>query len=513
MIEIHETPQIRELSQYVGQSVTLKGWVSNKRTGGKVAFIVLRDGSGYTQCVIDLKEVGEEKLEIAKKLTLESSIAITGNVIENDRQEGGFEIQATDIHVYQIAEEYPIAKKEHGVDFLLGKRHLWLRSKKQWAILRVRNRVKYVIHTFFQERGFIQTDAPLLTGNACEGTTTLFETEFYDKGAAYLSQSGQLYGEAMAMAHGRIYTFGPTFRAEKSVTPRHLSEFWMIEPEMAYFDLDMNMNLIEDFIKYVVKDVLETCQQELEILGRDTTIFENIAKFDFPRMTYDEAVLIIRGEQTIDGKTAIQAFEEDLAAAQEELTTVQAEITETEATLAKGGLKKGKMNYFRSKCDKLKARAKKLEEDIRNIPQWIDSAKNFPPGEDLGAAHERALTRLFNVPIMVTKWPANIKAFYMKRYDDAPDYVKGVDVIAPEGFGEIVGGSERENDLQKILDGVEHHELPMEAFEWYADLRRYGSVPHAGFGLGFERTIMWLTGVGHIRETIPFPRYYGRLFP
>ncbi len=513
MIDLKEAVSISHLSEYEGQQVTLNGWVANKRTSGKLAFIILRDGSGYAQCIIDVSQVGEEKLETAKKLTLESAVSFTGEVVKDERQVGGYELQVSDIAVYHIADEYPIAKKEHGIDFLMNNRHLWLRSKKQWAVLRVRNAVKYTIHRFFQERGFIQTDPPILTGNACEGTTTLFATEFYDKGEAFLSQSGQLYAEATAMAHGKVYTFGPTFRAEKSVTPRHLSEFWMIEPEMAFYDLEKDMELIEEFIKYLVTEVTQSCKEELEILERDISMFENMASRPFPQMTYDEAVKIIRGETKINGKTAIEAFEEDLAKVKEDLAVAKAELTETEATLEKGGLKKGKMNYFRSKADKLKNTIKLLEEDERNIPKWIDSALSFPPGEDFGSAHERVLTRLFDIPIMVYKWPANIKAFYMKRYDDDNDYVKGVDVIAPEGFGEIVGGSERESSYDLLLAGIKHHDLPLEEFQWYLDLRRYGSVPHAGFGLGFERTVMWITGVQHIRETIPFPRYYGRLFP
>ncbi len=504
---------ISDLHKYVDQEVTLKGWVSNKRTGGKVVFIVLRDGSGYTQCIVELENVGEEVLEVAKRLTLEAAVSISGTVVLDERQEGGFELKASAVElIHAPTQDYPISKKAHGVDFLMNNRHLWLRSKKQWAIMRVRNRAMYAIHQFFQERGFLQMDAPLLTGNACEGTTTLFATDFYEK-EAFLSQSGQLYGEAMAMAFGKIYTFGPTFRAEKSVTPRHLSEFWMIEPEMAFYDLDMDMELIEDFVKSIVNDVFKDCKEELEILERDTVLFENINQ-PFPRVTYMDACKIIRGEMEVNGKTSIQALEEDLAAVHAEIESCKAEIESTEAELAKGGMKKGKRNYFQSKVDRLKGRLKKLtEEDARNIPEWIEMAKNFPVGEDFGSAHEKALTRVYGIPIMVYKWPKNIKAFYMKTYDDDPEFVKGVDLLAPEGFGELVGGSERETDFEILKQGVIDHELPMEEFEWYLDLRRYGSVTHAGFGLGFERLIMWLTGVQHIRETIPFPRYYGRLFP
>ncbi len=504
---------IRELSKHEDGVTTLQGWVANKRTSKTLVFIVLRDGSGFAQCVVDLNTIGEDNFEKAKRLTQESSVTITGKVVKDERQIGGYEVQVTDFEIHQIAEEYPISNKEHGVDFLINNRHLWLRSKKQWAIMRIRNRLKYVIHTFFQERGFIQTDAPILTGNACEGTTELFETEFYKKDqAAFLSQSGQLYGEAAAFAHGKIYTFGPCFRAEKSVTPRHLSEFWMIEPEMAYYNIEMNMDLIEEFIKYIINDVHKTCETELQVLERDSVLFDNINK-PFPRMTYDDAVSILKGEKEVDGRNALALMEGDLAQVKTDLAAKKEELAEKEGILAKGGIKKGKRNYLQSQVDKLKGEIKNLEEMERNIPKWIESARNFKRGEDLGAADERVLTRLYKTPIMVYKWPAAIKAFYMKRYEDDPDYVKGVDVLAPEGFGEVVGGAEREDDFDTLHKAIVHHELPMKEFEWYLDLRRYGSVPHAGFGLGFERTVMWLSGAKHIRETIPFPRYYGRLFP
>lgn len=505
--------QISDLSKHEGQEVTLKGWVATRRTGGKIAFITLRDGSGYTECVISIQDVTAEEFEAARRITQESSVALTGQVVKNERQSGGYELQVKNIEVIHVAEEYPLGKKEHGPDFLMNNRHLWLRSKRQWAILRIRNQLKMSIHHFFQDKGFIQTDAPILTGNAAEGTSDLFGTQFYKEGVeAYLSQSGQLYAEATALAMGKVYTFGPCFRAEKSVTPRHLSEFWMIEPEMAFYDLDMDMDLIEDFIRFIITDVFEKCKTELEALDRDTFLFEHIHK-PFPRITYEEAVDIIRGEREVNGKNAITVQEEDLAAVQAKLEEVKTQIAETQATLDKGGMKKGKRNYFQSKVDKLKKEQKQLEESARNIPLWIESSKNFPRGEDFGAPNERVLTRLYNTPVMVYKWPRAIKAFYMKRYEDDPEYIKGVDVLAPEGFGEVVGGSERENNLDILLESIRAHNLPEDVFKWYTDLRRYGSVPHSGFGLGFERTVMWITGAQHIRETIPFPRYYGRLFP
>jgi asparaginyl-tRNA synthetase len=409
-----------------------------------------------------------------------------------------------------LAEEFPISKKEHGVDFLMDNRHLWLRSRRQWAIMKIRNRIIFSIHSFFQEQDFVEMDAPLFTGNACEGTSTLFETDFYGE-PAYLSQSGQLYGEAMAMAMGKIYTFGPTFRAEKSKTRRHLSEFWMIEPEMAFYDLDMNMDLIEAMLRYVVKDVLQHCEAELQIIERDTTVLKNIIQ-PFPRITYERAVRMIKGEEAVNGKFSIQTLEQDLKEVQDQIKAMQNEIADREAKIAGGTLKKGEVSFNQAKVDTLKSELKDLEEQARNIPQWINSAKNFEFGNDFGGSDETVLTRLFDTPIMVYNWPHEVKAFYLKR-DNDPRWAKGVDVLAPEGYGEIVGGGERETDINLLKEKITEHQLPMQAFEWYLDLRRYGSVPHAGFGLGLERLVAWICKLPHVRETIPFPRMYGRLLP
>ncbi len=502
---------IDQLSSVENQEVCLQGWISNKRSSKGLFFVELRDGSGFCQCVIDESIVSPEDFEQAKVLTLASSVRLVGKVEKDDRQIGGYELKVNEIETLQVVEDYPISNKEHGIEFLMEKRHLWLRSKRQWAVMRIRSRVKFIIHQFFQERGFIQTDAPIFTGNACEGTTTLFETDFYGE-QAFLSQSGQLYAEATAMALGKVYTFGPTFRAEKSKTRRHLSEFWMIEPEMAFYDLDMDMDLIEEFIRYIVLDIYNNYKSELTILERDLTLFENIGTV-FPRITYDEAVEILRGEKDLDGKNALKTLEDDLNSVKERKTACLADIEERETAINAGGMKKGAINFNRNKIDKLKNEIKDLEEKERNIPQWIESAKNFKHGEDFGGSDETVITRLFSTPVMVYKWPKDIKAFYMKRDEEDDNYVKGVDLLAPEGFGEIVGGAEREDNLDLLLERIKEHDLPIEDFEWYLDLRRYGSVPHAGFGLGFERIIMWLTNVSHIRETIPFPRYYGRLLP
>lgn len=502
---------IEDLANHEGQEVTLKGWQANMRTGKGLLFIIVRDGSGFCQCVVNEEAVSPEVFEELKASSLESSLEITGTVKADDRQVGGYELQVSSGKVIGESNDYPIAKKEHGVEFLMDQRHLWLRSRKQWALMRVRNAIIYEIHTFFQERGFMQMDAPILTPNAAEGTTDLFDIDFYGR-PAYLSQSGQLYGEAMAMAMGRIYTFGPTFRAEKSKTRRHLSEFWMIEPEMAFYNNEMNMELIEDFIRTVVGRVVERCKTELETLERDTSKLDAV-KNPFPKISYTEAVQILKGNKPVNGKTSIEVLDSDLSELNQQIADNEAEITEKEAQIEQGGIKKGKLNWLKNKVGQLKAETKELQSQAENIPQWKESAINFEEGEDFGGSDETVLTRLFNAPIMVYNWPTPIKAFYMKEVEGDSNFVKGVDVLAPEGYGEIVGGSERETDIEVLLTKIEEHGLPQDVFEWYLDLRRYGSVPHSGFGLGLERFICWITGTRHIRETIPFPRLYGRVEP
>jgi asparaginyl-tRNA synthetase len=393
----------------------------------------------------------------------------------------------------------------------MDKRHLWLRSKRQWAIMRVRNEIIYSIHRFFQQKGFVQMDAPIFTGNACEGTSTLFETDYYGE-PAYLSQSGQLYGEAMALAQGLIYTFGPTFRAEKSKTRRHLSEFWMIEPEMAFYDLKMDMDLIEEFIRYVVTSALDNCKTELTILERDTIFLERV-RTPFIRMRYDDAVSIIKGEKEVNGRTSLQMLEAEEKELKESVATLQKDIDEREKKISGGELKKGEINFNRAKIDQLKNDIKEVQERLENLPQWFNSAKNFVRGDDFGGSDETVLTKMFGQPVMVYSWPQAVKAFYMKEDEEHPGYAKGVDLLAPEGYGEVVGGGERETDIERLKRKIFEHDLPMQAFEWYLDLRRFGNVPHAGFGLGLERLVVWICGLQHIRESIPFPRSYGRLLP
>ena len=501
----------KQLKDHVGQVITLKGWVANRRESKTVVFINLRDGQGICQCILGMEDLGDELFQTAKTLGQESSVSITGKVVEDTRQIGGFELHATDLKVYQNAKDYPISNKEHGIEFLIDHRHLWLRSRRQWAIMRIRNSITYAIHNFFQEQGFIQMDAPIFTGNAAEGTTDLFETDYYGK-PAYLTQSGQLYGEAMALAMGKIYTFGPTFRAEKSKTRRHLSEFWMIEPEMAFCDIFENMDTIESFLRSVVQEVLEKCPEELEILNRDTSKLETVSK-KFPRLSYDEAVEILKGNQDVDGQNTLLTIEQDIKNNATRIVEIKEDIAQREAAIAAGGMKKGAINFNQNKIDTLKQELKQVEEDQRNLPQWLKSARNFEYGNDFGGSDETVLTRLFDCPIMVYDWPHEIKAFYMKRNPEDPRFARGVDVLAPEGYGEIVGGGERETSEEWLVEKINEHKLPMDVFQWYLDLRRYGSVPHSGFGLGLERLVAWICKLDHVRETIPFPRYYGRLEP
>jgi asparaginyl-tRNA synthetase len=426
---------IEDLSKHVGEEVTIHGWLYNKRSSGKIRFLLIRDGTGIVQCVLASGDVPEAAFNSFDGLTQESSLIVTGSVRKDDRAPGGYELQLRDLQVIQIANDYPITPKEHGVEFLMDRRHLWLRSSRQHAIMRVRDQIIRSIRDFFASNGFLAIDSPILTPAACEGTTTLFETEYFDLGKAYLTQSGQLYAEAAAMAFGKVYCFGPTFRAEKSKTRRHLTEFWMIEPEVAFNDLDDNMQLAEEMLEYVVSSVLKNREAELKMLERNTKFLQNVKK-PLPRITYDEAVEILKKHGT-----------------------------------------------------------------------------NFEWGNDFGGADETLISEQFDRPVMVHRYPAKIKAFYMKRDPKNLDLALALDVLAPEGYGEIIGGSQREDDYETLLKRIEENNLPREAFEWYLDLRRYGSVPHSGYGLGLERTVSWICGLDHLRETIPFARMIYRLTP
>lgn len=441
--------RIEELPQLVGEKVTLNGWVYNKTGKGKLQFIILRDGTGLCQGVIFKPNVSEELFEMAKTLTQESSIQITGTVRREERSPGGFDIDVEELKIHNIAQAYPITPKDQGVDFLMTNRHLWLRSSRQHAILRIRSAVVKAIRDFFDANGFTLVDSPIFTPAACEGTSTLFETKYFDLGSAYLSQSGQLYAEASAMAHGRVYTFGPTFRAERSKTRRHLTEFWMVEPEMAFFDLNDDMDLAEEFVEYIVQYVLKTRQQELRALDRDITKLEKVMR-PFHRMSYTEAVEWLNKNDV-------------------------------------------KLN--------------------RKQPDGTEIQIDFPWGEDFGAPQEEALMQQFEKPCIIHRYPSEVKAFYMKRDPENPKVALAMDMLAPEGAGEIIGGSQREDNIELLEERIKEHDLPMESFEWYLDLRRYGSVPHSGFGLGLERTVKWISGAEHIREVAPFPRMIYRIAP
>jgi len=425
---------IDRLSEHVGKTVTLRGWLHNKSSKGKLHFVQLRDGSGYVQCVLFQKGVSAELFEAVGRAGQESSLVLEGEVVADARAPGGFEIQVKGGAVLQSVDGFPISPKEHGPDFLLSQRHLWLRSKRQWALLRIRDAVITALRGFFDQRGFVCMDSPMFTPSACEGTSTLFEVGYFDR-KAYLTQSGQLYAEASAMAFGKVYCFGPTFRAEKSKTRRHLTEFWMLEPEVAFATLEDVLELAEDMLVHVSAEVLQRRKTELEVLERDLSKLAAIQK-PFPRLTYDEAAAI-----------------------------------------------------------------------LKDHPE-----STFQYGDDLGAPDETILSLRHDRPVMVTHYPAAVKAFYMKR-EPGSDKVKCVDVIGPEGVGELIGGSQREDDLELLLQRIRHEKLPEEAYQWYLDLRRYGSVPHSGFGLGLERTVAWIAGVEHVREAIPFPRTMYRMEP
>jgi asparaginyl-tRNA synthetase len=424
---------IEDIGQHEGKTVTLKGWLYNKRSSGKLHFLLVRDGTGVLQCVVFKKDVPEEQFALADHLPQESSIIVTGTVRKDDRAPLGYELGVTNLEVVHQAEEYPITPKEHGVAFLLDHRHLWVRSARQHAVLRIRSEVVRACREYFDSRGFVLFDSPILTPAACEGTTTLFETPYFDE-KAYLTQSGQLYVEAGALAFGKVYCFGPTFRAEKSKTRRHLMEFWMVEPEVAFMDLAGDMDLAEDFVASIVARVLTNRRRDLEVLERDVSALEKVTK-PFPRITYREA---------------LDRSEKGFAV------------------------------------------------------EW---------GSDFGAEEETAIAQSFDRPVLVHRYPIECKAVYMNADPADPRVALCVDMLAPEGYGEIIGGGQREDDFATLQAKIREHNLPEDAFGWYLDLRRYGSVPHAGFGMGIERVVTWLCGIAHLRETIPFPRMLERLRP
>jgi asparaginyl-tRNA synthetase len=432
--ETMEHVRIGELSKHIDQTVIVKGWLYNKRESGKLKFPIVRDGSGYLQCVVSKKEVSEESWQAATDATQESTLHVVGIVRSEARAPGGVELHVSEFAVAHLTQDYPITPKEHGTAFLMEHRHLWLRSKNQHAVLRIRSEVEQACRDFFYNNDFTLIDSPILTPAACEGTSTLFETDYFgDK--AYLSQSGQLYLEPAAAALGKVYCFGPTFRAEKSKTRRHLMEFWMIEPEVAFLEFDGLQELAESFVEYIVQRVLERRKEDLKSLERDLTKLERIQR-PFPRITYREAIEVLR----------------------------------------------------------------KVGKDVKF-------------GDDLGADDETTLAAAFDKPVMVSRYPKSIKAFYMQPDPQDPEVVLGMDMLAPEGYGEIIGGSQRIHDHDLLLQRIKEHELPIEAFQWYLDVRKYGSFPHSGFGMGIERAVAWISGVTHLRECIPYPRMLYKIYP
>lgn len=443
-----QTP-ISKLSEHIGQDVTLSAWLTDKSGKGKLIFLKLRDGSGFVQGVLSKNDVSEDVFEAARHLTQESSLKLTGTVRADERAPGGVELSLSHVEVVGGSGEYPITPKEHGIDFLQDHRHLWLRHRRPWAVLRLRDAVQRGLADFFHGRGFIRFDSPLFTTNAAEDTTELFEIDLFGENSAYLSQTGQLHAEAGALAFGKVYTFGPTFRAEKSKTRRHLLEFWMIEPEVAPSDHAANMQLQEDMVAFVVRRVLETCAEELGILGRDLDKLRPAASGHFPRVTYTEALEIIRSR------------------------------------IESGDLP----------------------------PNVAPDTQPVAWGEDLGAPHETIVGSQFDRPVMIERYPAAIKAFYMQPDPLDPRVALCDDMIAPEGYGEIIGGSQRIHDYHLLKNRIEEQGLPLEPFEWYLDLRRFGSVPHAGFGMGLERFVAWISGIDHIREAVAFPRMLTRMYP
>ena len=425
---------IKNLKSKDGETVEIRGWLYNKRGSGKIQFPIIRDGSGYLQCVVSKKEVSDESWDAASRVSQESSVRVSGKVHVDERAPGGVELHVDEFEILQFTEDYPITPKEHGTAFLMDIRHLWLRSSKQHAVLRVRSEVEQSIRDFFYERDFVLIDSPILTPAACEGTSTLFETDYFGS-TAFLSQSGQLYLEPAAAAFGRVYCFGPTFRAEKSKTRRHLMEFWMVEPEVAFLEFDGLQDLAEEFVEYIVARALDRCAEDLKVLERDVSKLENVRR-PFPRITYSDAVDVLQ--------------------------------------------KKG---------------------------------MNVAFGDDFGGDDETVLAEAFDRPVMVSRYPAKIKAFYMQPDPQNSDLALGLDMLAPEGYGEIIGGSQRIHDHDLLQQRIREHGLPIEAFQWYLDIRKYGSFPHSGFGMGIERCVAWITNSRHLRECIPYPRMLNRIYP
>ena len=498
------TTTINRLGDHVGQTVTLEGWVYNCRASGKIAFIILRDGTGLCQCVLEKNEQTEPFFAEARKLPQESSVRISGTVRAEARSVGGFELKVTDVQVVQTSQDYPITPKPHGIEFLMEHRHLWFRSQRQWHILRIRATVVDQIRRFYNNNGYVLIDTPIFAPAAGEGAQTLFKVDYFGE-PVYLAQTGQLYVEAACMAHGKVYCFGPTFRAEKSKTRRHLTEFWMVEPEIAFASLDDVLEVAEDFICSITQRVLSDHREELLELGRNVGELEAIKK-PFHRLTYSEAVDLLHGPKPGE------LLENDLKQKTARVEELGRRIEELEA-LAAGNAKQWQKDKAAAEVIAAREERSELQEQIVNIPHHLELAANFKWGSDLGGSDETIISRLHHRPVFVTHYPKGVKAFYMREDRGDDRIVENFDLLAPQGFGEIIGGSAREEDYDRLSARIEHDGLPREDYEWYLDLRRYGSVPHGGFGLGVERTVAWICGLKHIRETIPFPRMMGKFYP
>ena len=495
---------IARLSECVGQTVTLSGWVYHNRASGKVLFVVLRDGTGLCQCVFEKAAVSEEIFEAVKRLGQESSLAVTGLVRAEPRSPGGVELAVTDAAVICPTADYPITPKDHGVEFLMRNRHLHLRSRKPWCTMRIRHTVIDAIRRFFNDNGFTLIDTPIFTAAAGEGEQTLFAVDYFGQ-PMYLTQTGQLYLESAAMSFGKVYCFGPTFRAEKSKTRRHLTEFWMVEPEVAFIDLPELLELAENCISSLVARVLKDNRRELEELGADIAGLENITP-PFVRLTYTEAAEILTSERT-------QRFlAEQLEQFKTQKAALEAELAQIEAADKKGGLKKWQQEKNARRIPELRSEIAELETKIQNNPKHAELAAGFQWGKDLGGSDETIISLMHDKPVFVTHYPRQAKAFYMKTDRSNPKVVENLDLLAPQGFGEIIGGSIREDDYDALLARIHEEGYNPDDYTWYLDLRKYGSVPHGGFGLGVERTVAWLTGQRHIRHCIAFPRLMDKVY-
>jgi asparaginyl-tRNA synthetase len=498
------TTTIDRLHESVEKTVTLRGWVYNTRPSGKLSFLILRDGTGLCQCVLEKNEATAAFFDEAKKLPQESSVEITGVVKAEPRSVGGHELRVTGLRVVHVALDYPITPKPHGIDFLMKHRHLWFRSQRQWHLLRIRATIVDQIRRFFNENGYVLIDTPIFAPAAGEGAQTLFKVDYFGE-PVYLAQTGQLYVEAACMAHGKVYCFGPTFRAEKSKTRRHLTEFWMVEPEIAFASVDDLMDVAEDFVCSLVDRVLKDHSRDLAELGRDVEELKAVRK-PFYRLRYSEAVELLHGPK------ARQLLENDLQEKSRRVAELDRQIEELEAK-AKGDGKQWEKDKAAAEAINAREERAELQEQIGNIPHHVELAANFEWGSDLGGSDETIISRLHDRPVFVTHYPRQVKAFYMRQDRQDPRLVENFDLLAPQGFGEIIGGSAREEDLVRLIARMNGDHLPHADYEWYLDLRRYGSVPHGGFGLGVERTVAWLCGLKHIREAIPFPRMMGKFYP